>query len=133
MLREILSHKQKFLIAFLFLFSLLSNQYYGNKGIFPIESFCHFDVAFRVLNGEVPFEDYWLVSGPIIDYIQAIFFYIFGANWQSYVLHASFFNSVLTISTFYLLKNLKLNIYYCFFLFNFFCIACIPINWNTLC
>ena len=126
MLREILSHKQKFLIAFLFLFSLLSNQYYGNKGIFPIESFCHFDVAFRVLNGEVPFEDYWIVSGPIIDYIQAVFFYIFGANWQSYVLHASFFNSVLTISTFYLLKNLKLNIYYCFFYSIFFALLAYP-------
>ena len=74
MLREILSHKEKILIIFVFLFSLLINQYYGNKGVFPIESFCHFDVAFRVLNGEVPFEDYWLVSGPIIDYIQAIFF-----------------------------------------------------------
>ena len=126
MLREILSHRQKILITFLFLFSLLSNQYYGNKGIFPIESFCHFDVGFRVLNGEVPFEDYWLVSGPIVDYIQAIFFYIFGANWQSYVLHASLFNSILTISTFYLLKNLKLNIYYCFIYSIFFALLAYP-------
>jgi len=126
MLREILSHRQKILVTFLFLFSLLSNQYYGNKGIFPIESFCHFDVGFRVLNGEVPFEDYWLVSGPIVDYIQAIFFYIFGSNWQSYVLHASLFNSILTISTFYLLKSLKLNIYYCFIYSIFFALLAYP-------
>ncbi len=126
MLREILSHKEKILIIFVFLFSLLINQYYGNKGVFPIESFCHFDVAFRVLKGEVPFEDYWLVSGPIVDYIQAIFFYIFGFNWQSYVLHASIFNSILTISTFYLLKNFNLNIYFSFFYSIFFSLLAYP-------
>ena len=126
MLREILSHKEKILIIFLFLFSLLINQYYGNKGVFPIESFCHFDVGYRVLNGEIPFEDYWLVSGPLIDYIQAIFFYIFGLNWQSYVLHASIFNSILTIATFYLLKNLKLNIHYCFIYSLFFSLLAYP-------
>ena len=126
MLREILSHKEKILIIFVFLFSLLINQYYGNKGVFPIESFCHFDVSFRVLNGEAPFEDYWLVSGPIIDYIQAIFFYIFGSNWQSYVLHASVFNSILAISTFYLFKKFNLNIYFCFFYSIFFSLLAYP-------
>lgn len=126
MLREILTHKEKIFIIFLFLFSLLINQYYGNKGVFPIESFCHFDIGYRVLNGEIPFEDYWLVSGPLIDYVQAIFFYIFGLNWQSYVLHASIFNSILTVATFYLLKNLKLNVYFCFIYSLFFSLLAYP-------
>ena len=106
--------KKKILILILILFSLLINQYYGNKGIFPIDSFSHFDTGFRILLGEYPFKNYWVVSGPFIDYIQAIFFYFFGVNWQSYVLHASFVNALLTITTFFVLINFKLNIYYSF-------------------
>ena len=106
--------KKKILILILILFSLLINQYYGNKGIFPVDSFSHFDTGFRILLGEYPFKNYWVVSGPFIDYIQAIFFYFFGVNWQSYVLHASFVNALLTITTFFVLINFKLNIYYSF-------------------
>ncbi len=105
---------ERTLILFIFLFSLLINQYYGNRGVFPIDSFSHFDTGFRILLDEHPFKDYWIISGPIIDYFQAIFFYIFGVNWQSYILHASVMNSVLALSTFFLLKNFKLNIYLCF-------------------
>ena len=72
-------------------FSVIINQYYGNKGIFPIDSFHFFDSGYRILNGEVPFLDYWVVKGPLLDYLQAGFFYIFGENWQAYVFHASFF------------------------------------------
>ena len=86
--------KEKIFILILILFSLLINQYYGNRGIFPVDSFAHFDAGFRILLGEHPFKDYWIVSGPFIDYIQAIFFYLFGVSWQSYVLHASLINGI---------------------------------------
>ena len=118
--------KQKILIFFVVIFSLLINQYYGNLGVFPVDSFSHFDTGFKILLGEYPFKDYWLVSGPIVDYIQAIFFYLFGVNWQSYVFHASFFNAVLSISTFIILKNFKLNIYYCFLFSILFSILAYP-------
>ena len=95
MKNNILFNKENLFIVFLFFFSLLINQYYGNKGIFPVDSFSHFDTGFRILLGEYPFKDYWVVSGPFVDYLQAIFFYLFGVNWQSYVLHASFLNVVL--------------------------------------
>ena len=112
---NISSHKDKILIFFLFLFSLLINQYYGNKGIFPLDSFAYFDTGFRILLGEYPFKDYWIIHGPFIDYFQSFFFIIFGTNWQSYVLHASFVNALLALTTFIVLKNFKLNIYLCFF------------------
>ena len=64
--------------------------------------------------GEYPFKDYWAVSGPFIDYLQAVFFYLFGVNWQSYVLHASLVNVALTLTTYIILRNFKLNIYYSF-------------------
>ena len=114
MKNNILFNKENLFIAFLFFFSLLINQYYGNKGIFPVDSFSHFDTGFRILLGEYPFKDYWVVSGPFVDYLQAIFFYLFGVNWQSYVLHASFLNVVLSITTFIVLRNFNLNIYYSF-------------------
>tara|TARA_Y100001970_G_scaffold270264_1_gene363905 strand:- start:66 stop:1643 length:1578 start_codon:yes stop_codon:yes gene_type:complete len=115
MLKKLLSYNEKILILVIFAFSLLLNQYYANRGAFPIESFAHFDIAYRILEGDKPFEDYWLVSGLSIDYVQAFFFKIFGINFQSYVLQASLFNGLLSILTFYILKHFKLNIYQCFF------------------
>jgi hypothetical protein len=111
---SILKYKENILILILILFSFLINQYYGNKGIFPLDSFSHFDNGFRISLGEYPFRDYWVISGPFIDYLQSIFFYIFGTNWQSYVLHASLINVLVTLGTFIVLKNFKLNINFCF-------------------
>ena len=119
-------NRENWCIIFLFLFSLLINQYYGNRGIFPVDSFAHFDTGFRILLGEHPFKDYWVVSGPFIDYLQAIFFYLFGINWQSYILHASFINSILTIATFIVLRNFKLNIFYSFLYSLFFAVLAYP-------
>ena len=111
---NILKYEEKILIFFLILFSLLINQYYGNKGIFPLDSFAHFDAGFGILLGEYPFRDYWIISGPFLDYFQSFFFYIFGINWQSYVLHASFVNVLLVLGTFIVLRNFGLNNYLCF-------------------
>jgi len=118
--------KEKILILFLVLFSILINQYYGNRGVFPVDSFAHFDTGFRVLNGEYPFKDYWIVSGPLLDYIQAVFFYVFGVNWQSYILHASVFNAILTVSTFLILRKFNVKTYYCFFYSILFSILAYP-------
>ena len=118
--------KEKIFIAILILFSLLINQYYGNRGIFPVDSFAHFDTGFRILLGEYPFKNYWIISGPFVDYIQAIFFYLFGVNWQSYVLHASFVNAILSVATFLVFRNFNLNIYYSFIYSLLFSILAYP-------
>ena len=120
MISKFLSHKNKIFILFLFFFSIIVNQHYGNRGAFPIDSFHFFDSGYRVLNGDVPFIDYWLVKGSLLDYMQALFFYIFGVNWQSYVLHASLFNALITISTFFVLKILNLKPYIVFCIHYFF-------------
>tara|TARA_Y100000590_G_scaffold71851_1_gene78934 strand:+ start:385 stop:1950 length:1566 start_codon:yes stop_codon:yes gene_type:complete len=118
MISKLFSHKDKIFILLLFLFAVFFNQYYGNKGIFPMDSAHFFDSGFRVLNGDIPFIDYWLVKGPLLDYIQAFFFGIFGVNWQTYILHASIFNGLIAVSTFLVLKNFQLENKYCF-LFSF--------------
>ncbi len=99
----------------LVLFSVLICHYTGNRGVFPIDSFGHFDSAFRILNDEHPFRDFWIVSGPFIDYFQSFLFYIFGVNWQTYILSASLLNSILTVTTYYLFLTLGLEKNYSFF------------------
>ena len=123
---NIFFNKENWFIVFLFLFSLFFNQHYGNRGIFPVDSFAHFDSGFRILLGDHPFRDYWIVSGPFVDYLQATFFYLFGVNWQSYVLHASLINAILTITTFLILKKFNLNNYYSFIYSLFFSILAYP-------
>jgi len=102
-------------LLILFFFSTSINQYYGNLGVCPIDSFWFFNSGYDVLNGHYPFKDYWTIAGPFITYTQALLFKIFGVSWFSYVLHASIFNFLISISTFYTLYKLKLNIHYCFF------------------
>ena len=109
----------KFLSIFLFIVALLINQHYASRGIFPIDGFVHFDPAYRILSGEYPIKDYWVVHGIVVDYIQAAFFFLFGVSWKSYVLHASLFNGLLTVATYFLFRNFKLDKSYSF-LYSFF-------------
>ena len=109
-IKSILYKKKKTLyLLILFFFSILINQHYGNLGICPIDSFWFFNSGYDVLNGHYPFKDYWTIAGPFITYIQALFFKIFGVSWFSYVFHASIFNFLISIATFYTFYKLKLN------------------------
>ena len=112
---KVIFNNQKFLIFLLAFFSLAVNQFYGNRGVFPIESFAFFDTAYRILLGDEPFKDYWAVSGVFIDYTQSLLFKIFGTNFQIYILHASIINCLLTIMTFFFSKSLNINLFYSFF------------------
>ena len=106
--------KEIFYIIIILLFSISINQYYGNLGVCPIDSFWFFNSGYDSLNGYYPFKDYWTISGPFITLIQALLFKMLGVSWFSYVLHASIFNFLISISTFYTLYKFKLNTNYCF-------------------
>ena len=108
-------NNKTFYFICLLLFSFSINQYYGYLGVYPIDTFLFFDSGYRVLNGHFPFKDFWAVTGPLLDLIQAFFFKIFGVSWFSYVLHASFFNFLISILTFFTLMKFKLNINLSFF------------------
>jgi len=103
-----------FYFLILFFFSVSLNQYYGNLGICPIDSFFSFNSGYDILNGYYPFKDYWTIAGPFIGLTQAFFFKIFGVSWFSYLIHASIFNFIFVICTFYTLYKFKLDIRYCF-------------------
>ena len=44
-----------------------------SRGLFPVDSFIHYDFGYRILLGDDPVRDYWIVHGFVIDYIQAFF------------------------------------------------------------
>ena len=71
-------------------FSIFINQYFGYLGVFPIDSFVNYDSSYNITAGNHPFKDYWTITGPLVVYLQSLFFLILGVNWFSYVLHASF-------------------------------------------
>ena len=119
-------NKNNFYIFLLFFISILINNHYANLGVLPIDTFYHFDLGFKILKGMVPFSDIWMVSGPVVNYIQALFFYVLGINWLSYVLHASIFNCIITLSTYFLLKDFKINTNYCFIYSIFFAVLAYP-------
>ena len=60
---------------FLLLFSILFNFYIASEG-FHVDTFVHFDSAFRILKGDVPTRDFWIVHGLLVDYIQSFFLFI---------------------------------------------------------
>jgi len=91
------------------IFSVGVNQYYANLGVFPHDSFSHFDTGYMILNGFHPFKDFWIVSGPFIDYFQALLFFLFGTSWKTYVFHASLMNLIITACTFLTFRSLQLN------------------------
>ncbi|MDC0059566.1 hypothetical protein OAJ18_00945 [Pelagibacteraceae bacterium] len=111
-----INNKNLKIILFLVLstFSISINNFYGNIGVFPMDTLAFFDTAYSILLNKHPFKDIWIFSGPFVDYIQAVFFKIFGLSWFSYVLHASVFNLIITTTVFFALNKNGLNIYLSF-------------------
>ena len=97
-----------FIIA---IYSFCINFYYSNLGVYPIDTFLHYDSSYRILKNELPVKDYWIVSGFIVEYIQSIFFKILGTNWFAYILHSSSINLMISILVYYFFLGLKLNNY----------------------
>ena len=89
--------------------SILFTFYSGYRGVFPIDSFLIYDSGYKIINGHLPFKDYWSVTGPLLDYLQFLFFKIFGINWFSYVLHASLINLFISLLFYYFLIQLNLS------------------------
>ena len=103
------------LLILLSFFSFFINYYYGNIGVFPIDTFAFFDTGYNILIDRHPFKDIWITTGFLVDYIQAIFFIIFGLEWSSAVIHASTINVLISISFYLILIRHGLNVFLSFF------------------
>ena len=99
----------------IFFISFLVNYQSASIGILPIDSFAFFDTGYLVSKGLHPLKDFWVTTGILVDYFQAIFFKLFGVSWFSYTLHASAFNFLLAMVFFIFLAKNKVNIKLSFF------------------
>ena len=100
--------KQKLYLISLLISSYVFTFYSGFRGVSPLDSFLIFDAGLKILNGFHPFKDYWTITGPFLDYVQALIFYVFNVNWFSYILHAFILNTVLTYVAFYFFNTIGL-------------------------
>lgn len=94
---------------FIFFFSFSVNYYYGFLGITPLDDFLNYNCGFRILNGDIPFKDYYSITGFFLCKLQSIFYLIFGINWTALVVHASIFNSILCLLFYFFLKKFELS------------------------
>ena len=123
------SIKIKFLFYLVLgVFSFYVNYFFSNKGLFPIDTFSFFDTGYLITQGYHPIRDFWVISGIFIDYIQALFFIIFGFNWNAYIFHSSFFNMILSLFFYFFLNNLNKNFFINFLLSVSVAILCYPVS-----
>ena len=61
-------NKKYLFISLIVIFSFFVNFYYAHIGVMPSDNFVLYNGGNRVLNGYVPYKDYWLITGPILDY-----------------------------------------------------------------
>lgn len=109
------SYKNYIFLLILSFSSFGLTYHYGFIGIMPMDNTVLFNGGYRVLNNYIPFNDYWLVTGPILDYLNALFFKVFGISWKSFMFHSSLFNSLLAIASYFFFLKLNLNYFFAFF------------------
>ena len=102
-------------ITFIGFYAFLINWMSGNLGVLPIDTFAFFDTGFSILKGKYPIRDFWIFQGLLVDYLQTLFFFVFGPSWSSYVIHASFFNILISLAVYFTFINLNLSKIYSFF------------------
>jgi len=127
MIKKILLVPNIFFILILALFSFAVNFYYGHIGVNPMDNFVLYNGGYRVLNGYIPFKDYWLITGPLLDYLNAFFFTVLGVSWKSYIFHSSLFNSLIALSTYLIFLDFKLNKLYSFLYAALFSLLMYPV------
>ena len=79
-------------LIFLSIFSFSINFYFGNLGVFPIDTFAFFDTGYLILKDQIPLKDIWISTGIGVDILQSFFFSVFGVSWNSYLIHSSLMN-----------------------------------------
>ena len=118
---------------FITVLGIIFYAYYINRlsssvGVMPIDSFGFLDTGFSILKNKLPIRDFWIFTGLIVDYMGAFFLNVFGKNWASYVLHASFMNIVASLSFYIFLKKINFNKIFAIFYTISFATLCYPVS-----
>ena len=80
---------------------------YGNRSFQPVASII-FDGGYKTFIGELPFVDFFSSQGVMQSLLQGPFFYLFGVNWNAYVIHAATANLIFILVCYALFKLIKL-------------------------
>ena len=120
--------KEVLVLIFITIYSYLINWHSGNIGIIPIDSFGFLDTGYSILKGHLPIRDFWIFTGLLVDYMEAVFLYLFGNNWNSHLAHSSFMNIVATAGLYFFLKEYDLKLSYIFFYCLCFATLCYPLS-----
>ncbi|HEX4998814.1 MAG TPA: glycosyltransferase family 39 protein [Terriglobia bacterium] len=78
----------------------------GHRGLFLIDQSILFDGAWRVVQGQAQYRDFFSAFPPVAFLIQAFFFRLFGVTFSATVIAAAFLNFVATISVMYLVLRM---------------------------
>ena len=107
-------------LIFLSIFSFSINFYFGNLGVFPIDTFAFFDTGYLILKDQIPIKDIWISTGLGVDILQSFFFRVFGVSWNSYLIHSSLVNMFACLFFYYFFLRLSINKFlvlsYCIFI-----------------
>ncbi len=113
--------------AILAVFAFFINYFFSNIGVYPIDTFSFFDSGYLITKGYHPIKDFWVISGILVDYIQALFFLIFGNNWNAYVYHSSLLNVSASIFFLFFLNSFRKDLNSNFILSICFATLCYPV------
>ena len=96
-------------VLFLTLFSFFICYHYGFKGIMPLDDFVNLNSGYRVYKGDLPFKDYYEVTGPALSILQAFFFKTFGLSWKTFALNSAIFNCITSLVIYFCFLNISKN------------------------
>jgi len=78
----------------------------GHRGIYLYDQSSVFDGAWRILQGQVLYRDFFTPYGPVVFLIQSLFFRVTGVDFSSLVLSAAVSNSIAVLCVIWLLRRL---------------------------
>lgn len=88
-------------IAFAVWFTLWT----GHRGFFAFDQSIVFDGGYRVYLGQVPYRDFVIGVGPVVFWLQGLFFRIFGVSYTTYVLSAALQNGLAALLAILLIQR----------------------------
>ena len=110
------------------IYSYFINWQSGNIGIIPIDSFGFLDTGYSITKGHLPIRDFWIFTGLLVDYMEAIFLFLFGNNWNSHLAHSSFMNILATTGLYLFLREYQLKLIHIVFYCLSFATLCYPVS-----
>jgi len=127
-LKKVKLYKEIPVLIGISIYSYFVNWQSGNIGVMPIDSFGFLDTGYSITKGHLPIRDFWIFTGLLVDYMEALFLFIFGNNWNSHLAHSSFINILGTIGLYFFLKEYELKLFHIIFYCLSFATLCYPLS-----